>query len=114
MKRTLIMLLIAACIGVTWYVVKTTRHLPAQVKAQAEAALLADALFPARPVWWQDDKILALGVVPDQVSSGEAAAARACRLLQGLPVAGLRVEVYDVLKIQHEDDWRLLGFAVCE
>lgn len=115
MKRTIIFLLIAASVGVTLYINKTTKRLPADAKQIAEELLLKDALFPARPVWWEDDKILAVGTVPGELS-GDVVAQKACDLMEGrsLPVTGLRVEVYDVLKIQAEDDWTLMGFAHCK
>ena len=115
MKRTIIILLIAACVAITLYINQTTKLLPPEVKAKIEQTLLSDSLFPARPVWWSDDKILALGVVPEKLN-GDAAAQKACELLmnQSLPVSGLVIEIYDVIKIQKADDWSLLGSAACK
>lgn len=114
MKRTIIVVLIAACVGVTLYINSQTKRLPDAVKRQAEDILLADALFPARPVWWEDDKILAVGVVAER-TNGEQAARKACELFtaENLPVGGLRIEVYDILEIQRNDEWTLIGKAVC-
>jgi hypothetical protein len=115
MKRLLFVLLVLASILTTVYVKNTKEYLDSAIKQQAESTLQTDTLFPARPVWWSDDKILAVGIVPGEVS-GEEAAQKACELMlaEHLPIQGLRVEVYDVLKIQREDDWSLLGFAICE
>ena len=114
MKRTIIILLIAACVAVTLYINQTKKLIPPEVKAEIEQTLLDDALFPARPVWWSDDKILAVGIVPEGVT-GDEAAEKACQLLKNssLPVSGLVVEVYDVVKIQKADDWGLLGSGKC-
>lgn len=114
MKRTIILLLIAASVAVTLYINQTKKLIPPDVKLLIEQTLLDDPLFPARPVWWSDDKILALGIVPDAIS-GDMAAKKACALLTGrsLPVSGLLIEIYDVVKIQKSDDWGLLGSAKC-
>ncbi len=114
MKRTIIILLIAACVAVTLYINQTKKLIPPEVKLSIEQTLLDDPLFPARPVWWSDDKILALGIVADGIS-GDAAAVKACALLAGrsLPVSGLVIEIYDVIKIQKSDDWGLLGSGKC-
>jgi hypothetical protein len=115
MKRLLFVLLVLASILTTVYVKNTKEYLDSAIKQQVESTLQANSLFPARPVWWNDDKILAVGIVPGEVS-GEEAAQKACELMlaENLPIQGLRVEVYDVLKIQRENDWSLLGFAICE
>ena len=114
MKRTIIILLIAACVAVTLYINQTKKLIPPEVKVKIEQLLLDDPLFPARPVWWSDDKILALGIVANGIS-GDEAAKKACELLTGrsLPVSGLLIEIYDVVKIQTADDWGLLGSAKC-
>ncbi|MDO6454675.1 hypothetical protein Q4490_13960 [Neptunomonas phycophila] len=115
MKRILFIILIIVSAGVAYYVSLTSSVLSQSQQLAAESTLLSKKLFPARPVWWSDGKILAVGILPDS-STGDAAAQTACDLLiaEQLPVSGLRIEVYDVLKIQNEDEWSLLGFAVCE
>lgn len=115
MKRILFIILIIVSAGVAYYVSMTSSILSQNQQLAAESALLSNNLFPARPVWWSDGKILAVGILPD-LSTGDAAAQTACDLLiaEQLPAKGLRVEVYDVLKIQDQDTWDLLGFAVCE
>jgi len=116
MKRTVIFLLIAASVAVTLYINQQTKQLDPEHKREIEQTLLENTLFPARPVWWSDDKILAIGIVPESLT-GDAAAKKACQLLSdnGLtPESGLRVEVYDVLKIQKSDDWTLLGSSQCK
>ncbi len=115
MKRILIFILIVISVAVAYYVSITSSILSKDQQITAESILHKSPLFPARPVWWSDGKILAVGILPDS-SAGDAAAQTACDLLiaEQLPVSGLRIEVYDVLKIQNEDEWSLLGFAVCE
>jgi hypothetical protein len=115
MKRIIILLLIVISALLTLAIQMDIDGLSDDVKLQAESTLQTDTLFPARPVWWNDDKILAVGIVPGE-ATGDAAAQKACELMlaENLPIQGLRVEVYDVLKIQREDDWSLLGFAICE
>ena len=115
MKRIIFIILVVLSGLVAYYVSSTSQILNDNQKRSAENVLLDNNLFPARPVWWSDVKILAVGILPDS-STGDAAAQTACDLLvaEQLPVSGLRIEVYDVLKIQNEDEWSLLGFAVCE
>ena len=115
MKRIIFIILVVLSGLVAYYVSSTSQILNDNQKISAENVLLDNNLFPARPVWWSDGKILAVGILLDS-STGDAAAQTACDLLiaEQLPVSGLRIEVYDVLKIQNEDEWSLLGFAVCE
>ncbi len=115
MKRLIIFALSIVSVVVTVFIQMNKNTLSSKVKQQVEVVIQAGSLFPARPVWWSDGKILAVGILPDS-STGDAAAQTACDLLiaEQLPVSGLRIEVYDVLKIQNEDEWSLLGFAVCE
>jgi len=115
MKRIIFIILVVLSGLVAYYVSSTSQILNDNQKISAENVLLDNNLFPARPVWWSDGKILAVGILPDS-STGDVAAQTACDLLiaEQLPVSGLRIEVYDVLKIQNEDEWSLLGFAVCE
>ena len=115
MKRIIFIILVVLSGLVAYYVSSTSQILNDNQKISAENVLLDNNLFPARPVWWSDGKILAVGILPDS-STGDAAAQTACDLLiaEQLPVSELRIEVYDVLKIQNEDEWSLLGFAVCE
>ncbi|EAR59526.1 hypothetical protein MED92_15735 [Oceanospirillum sp. MED92] len=81
MKRTIIIILIAACVGVTWYIANTTERLSPQAKSAAENALLEEAEFPARPVWWHDDAVMAIGVVKGQTNPPHAAD-KACKILK--------------------------------
>ncbi|MGB2221277.1 MAG: hypothetical protein ACPHZ9_02815 [Neptunomonas phycophila] len=115
MKRIVLLLLIFTSIIITIFIQLDSDQINDTLKNQVEIVIVHDSLFPARPVWWSDGKILAVGILPDS-STGDAAAQTACDLLvaEQLPVSGLRIEVYDVLKIQNEDEWSLLGFAVCE
>ncbi|WP_075171540.1 hypothetical protein [Neptunomonas phycophila] len=115
MKRFFFVILVLLSVAVAYYVTSISSILSEEQQQVAERTLQKASLFPARPVWWSDGKILAVGILPDS-STGDAAAQTACDLLiaEQLPVSGLRIEVYDVLKIQNEDEWSLLGFAVCE
>ena len=113
MKRIIIILLIAACVGVTWYIANTTERLTPQAKSAAENALLALEEFPARPVWWHDDSVMAIGVIADQVNPHHAAD-KACQVLKSKGIKTVSVEIYDVVKIQKEDDWQQLAAAGCQ
>ncbi|WP_286239679.1 hypothetical protein [Neptuniibacter halophilus] len=112
MKRTIIILLIAACVGVTWYIANSTERLTPQQKSAVENALLELPEFPARPVWWQDDSVLAIGVIAGQVNPHQAAA-KACNVLKSKGIFTTVVEIYDVVKIQKEDDWKQLAADSC-
>jgi len=112
MKRTIIILLIAACVGVTWYIVNTKERLTPEVKSIVENQILERKEFPARPVWWQDDSVLAVSIVADSVNPHHAAAA-ACKILNANGVTTTFVEVYDVVKIQEERDWVKLAADSC-
>lgn len=113
MKRNIIILLIAACVGVTWYIANTKEQLSSETKITVENEILKLPEFPARPVWWQDDSVLAIGVVPDSVNPFHAAAA-ACKVLRAHGVKSTFVEIYDVVKIQKEDDWVKLAADGCQ
>lgn len=112
MKRTIIIILIAACVGVTWYIVNTTERLSPEAKSRAESAILALPEFPARPVWWHDDSVMAAGIVADQHNPHQAAA-KACDVLKANGVTTVKVEIYDVVKIQKEDDWKQIAADAC-
>lgn len=109
----LFFILVAASVGVTLYINGQKEPLPLAVKARVEAAVLEHSLFPARPVWWEDDQLLVVGISPG--TPGNSAAETACKLaLQAAPsLTKLRVEAYDVVKIQQSDSWTLLGSASC-
>jgi len=113
MKRTIIIILIAACVGVTWYIANSTVKLTPQAKSASENALLELEEFPARPVWWHDDSVLAIGVVADKTNPHHAAD-KACKVLKSKSVTTVRVEIYDVVKIQKEDDWQKLASNTCQ
>jgi len=113
MKRTIIILLIAACVGVTWYIVNTKERLTPEVKSTVENTLLEREEFDARPVWWQDDSVLAVSVVPGTVNPYHAAA-DACKVLKANGVNHTFVEVYDVVKLQDERDWVKLAADSCK
>jgi hypothetical protein len=112
MKRNIIILLIAACVGVTWFSVNYKERLSSETKIAVENAILQMPEFPARPVWWQDDAVLAIGVVPDKVNPHHSAAA-ACKVLRANGISTTLVEIYDVVKIQQEDDWEKLAADNC-
>jgi len=113
MKRTIIIILIAACVGVTWYIANSTVKLTPQAKSASENALLELEEFPARPVWWHDDSVMAIGVIADETNPHHAAD-KACQVLKSKGVTTVRVEIYDVVKIQKEDDWQKLASNTCQ
>jgi len=113
MKRNIIIILIAACVGVTWYIANNTERLTPEVKSAAENALLEHSEFPARPVWWHDDAVMAIGIVKGSVNPFEAAA-KACKIIKSKGVSTASVEIYDVVKIQKEDDWEQLAADSCQ
>ncbi len=112
MKKNIIIILIAACVGVTWYITKTKPTISAVTKSQVENLLLERPEFPARPVWWSDDAILAVGILPE--NDAAAAAESACRVLREQGVTTTAVEIYDVLKIQQDQDWVKLAGNTCQ
>lgn len=113
MKRNIILLLIVASVAVTLYIKYTTVLLDPNTKSRVEAALLQEPEFPARPVWWHDDTVLALGVMKKQFNH-DMDAQKACQIALDNGVPRLKVEVYDLLKIQQEDDWKVIGSAGCQ
>ncbi|MGB0467818.1 MAG: hypothetical protein ACPGF7_09860 [Pontibacterium sp.] len=112
MKRNIIILLIAACVGITIYISSTKKPLETEVKSAIEAALLEQPEFPARPVWWEDDGVMAIGMVKKQ-DNHNVDAEKACKIAARFGVTKLKVEIYDVLLIQQSDDWELIGSAAC-
>ncbi|MGH1461355.1 MAG: hypothetical protein ACRBB6_04900 [Neptuniibacter sp.] len=113
MKRNIIILLIAACVGVTWFIANTKESLSSETKIAVENEILKLPEFPARPVWWEDDSVLAIGVVPDSVNPYHAATS-ACKILRAKGITTTFVEIYDVVKIQKEDDWVKLAADSCK
>lgn len=113
MKRTIIILLIAACVGVTVYINNSKVLLEPEVKSQLENALLELPEFPARPVWWDDDGVMAIGAL-NKLDNHDADAKKACQVAAKLGVTDLTVEVYDILKIQQFEEWMLIGKANCK
>lgn len=113
MKRNIIILLIASCVGITWYIANTKQRPSSEIKITVENEILQLREFPARPVWWQDDSVLAVSIVPDTVNPHHAAAA-ACKILTANGVTTTFVELYDVVKIQEERDWVKLAADSCK
>lgn len=112
MKRNIILLLIAASVLVTLYIKYTAKPLDPALKAKVESAVMSLEQFPARPVWWHDDSVLAVGVVKKQ-HSHNSDAEEACKLALKQGVMKLKVEVYDLADLQQKDDWTLIGSASC-
>ena len=104
--------MIAACIVVTWYFQKSTNLLSPDTKIMIEEAILNTDKFPARPVWWQDDSVLAVGVVKVQ-KNHDLDAADVCGIAAKHGVYDVLVEIYDVERIQRESDWVRIGSANC-
>ena len=112
MKRNIIIILIAACVGVTWYIANSTVRLSPEQKSAVENAILSEPEFPARPVWWHDDSVLAVGMLAEEYNPHKAAA-KACNILRAVGVTTVSVEIYDVVKIQKEDEWVKLAADSC-
>jgi len=113
MKRNILILLIVLSVAITAFINLTNEPLSGDIRAKVEAELLQDKRFPARPVWWEDGEILAIGVMPDGVDLNKAAA-DVCPVLKKHGASQTSVEVYDILKIQQEDDWKLIAKASCK
>ena len=69
--------------------------------------------IPTNPVWWDNDKVLAIGVIDKPPPHTLLQALSACKVLERNGFYGMRVEVYDVLKIQKNDDWVKLKEINC-
>ncbi|WP_020683282.1 hypothetical protein [Marinobacterium rhizophilum] len=113
MKRIILLVLIALSVGVTLYLNRQAEPVPESVRAAVEAQLAKDARFPARPVWWQDGAILAVGMLADGAPK-DAAALDVCALLLSQGITETSVEVYDLDKIRQSEDWNLIGKASCK
>ena len=97
----------------TWYIANSTEPLSPQIKSAVENKLLELDEFPARPVWWHDDSVLAIGVLAGQTNPHQAAD-KACKVLASKGISSVSVEVYDVVKIQKEDEWKKLASDACK
>nr|WP_158651927.1 hypothetical protein [Marinobacterium profundum] len=113
MKRVILLVLIALSVGVTLYLNRQAEPVAESVRLMLEAQLAKDPRFPARPVWWQDGAILAVGMMPE-TQSQDAAAQDVCKLLHAQGITGTAVEIYDLQKIQQSDNWALIGRASCK
>lgn len=115
MKRNIIILLIAACVGITLYInkIKEGQKLDPVSKSQVEALVLADARFPARPVWWEDDSVLAVGVMKKQDDHSQDAK-DICELIRSVGIKALLIEIYDLGPIQQKNDWQRIGVSRCD
>jgi hypothetical protein len=113
MKRIILIVLIALCVGVTLYLNRQTEPVPDGVRIVVESELARDARFPARPVWWQEGAILAVGMTADGQSK-DGAAADVCGLLRRQGITDTSVEVYDLDKIRQSEQWDLIGRASCK
>ncbi len=113
MKRLILIVLIALSVGVTLYLNRQAEPVPESARVALEAELARDTRFPARPVWWQDGAILAVGMLADGQPK-DSAAADVCRLLQRQGISGTSVEVYDLDKIRQSEQWDLIGKASCK
>ncbi|GGO82473.1 hypothetical protein GCM10011348_23950 [Marinobacterium nitratireducens] len=85
---------------------------PDPARAALEQQLMQDPRFPARPVWWHEGTVLAVGMINDG-GVKDKAAEDVCQLLHQQGLNNTSVEVYDLLKIQQDDDWNLIGKASC-
>jgi len=113
MKRNLIILLIAACVGITLYINESQQPLDPALKTRVEAAVLEDSRFPARPVWWEVDTVLAVGM-RKKADDHSADAADVCKMATQIGVTSLLVEIYDLEPIQLQNKWNRIGAARCD
>jgi hypothetical protein len=113
MKRIILVVLIALSVGVTLYLNRQAEPVPESARVALEAQLAEDLRFPARPVWWQDGAILAVGMTADGQPK-DGAAADVCGLLRRQGITDTSVEVYDLDKIRQSEQWDLIGRASCK
>ncbi|MCV6589321.1 MAG: hypothetical protein OIF57_09860 [Marinobacterium sp.] len=113
MKRNIIIGLIAACVGITLYINEVTQPMDPAIKSRVEAAILEDPRFPARPVWWENDTVLAVGVLKEG-EDHSADAVDICKWVREAGIKSLLVEMYDLLTIQNENKWNRIGAARCD
>jgi len=111
-KRLMILILIILSIGVTYYIETNKREVSMETRVKVEAELAQDPTFPARPVWWEKGHLLGVGVI-FKGQNHDADARRVCQILGKHGVVPATVQVFDVLKIQNDDDWVQVGAAVC-
>lgn len=111
-KRLMILILIILSIGVTYYIEMNKKEVSMETRAKVEAELAQDPTFPARPVWWEKGHLLGVGVIYEGKPRDDDAR-RVCQILDKYGVQPATVQVFDVLKIQNEDDWDQVGSAVC-
>lgn len=111
-KRLMILVLVLLGVGVTWFIEKGKKEVSLETRAKVEAELAQDPNFPARPVWWEKGHLLGVGVIHDG-SNRDADAQRVCQLLNKYGVTPATVHVFDVLKIQNDDEWEQIGGARC-
>lgn len=111
-KRLMILILIILSIGVTYYIEVNKKEVSMETREKVEAELALDPTFPARPVWWEKGHLLGVGVIYEGKTRDEDAR-RVCQILDKYGVTPATVQVFDVLKIQNEDDWDQIGAAVC-
>lgn len=113
MKRNIIILLIAACVGITLYINESTELIDSATKSRVEAAVLEDSRFPARPVWWESDSVLAVGVIK-KTDNHDSDARDVCNIVRDAGIESMLVEMYDLQQIQRDDKWRRIGSARCD
>jgi hypothetical protein len=111
-KRLMILILIILSIGVTYYIEVNKKEVSMETRAKVEAELAQDPTFPARPVWWEKGHLLGVGVIYEGKPRDDDAR-RVCHILDKYGVTPATVQVFDVLKIQNEDNWDQVGAAVC-
>lgn len=91
-----------------------TTQPPPEAFDRVTAKLATYNLFPARPVYWPDDKTVGVGVIPDQNLDLGLATNAVCEVLAEEGLIEMTVEVYDVIKIQYEDEWEMMAFQKCD
>lgn len=113
MKRIILIVLIALSVGITLFLNQQRESVPDPVRDALEQELMKDPRFPARPVWWHEGTVLAVGMINDG-GRKDKAAEDVCQLLQSKGLNNTAVEVYDLLRIQQDDEWKLIGKASCK
>jgi len=112
-KKTILIALIAITAAVTYFLYEEPLSIEKRAVVEADLASQSDK-YPATPVWWSDGGVLAIGMLPrDNGEKHHDSAKEICKILWRHDINRTVVEVYDILKIQKNDDWEMIGGADC-
>lgn len=109
---SLIAVVFAGLIGMTFFVESSVTEVSAEVKKKVEQDLRKDPNFPVLPVWWAKGHIIAVGVIANGFDRTEDAM-KVCKIMNRYQIKPAEVQVFDVLKIQESDEWVQIGGAIC-